>query len=98
MHMLRLFFVFGEFQAPSIGLEYVLKCVESLSMDPFGCKFSWNDAKEDGGKRRKKERKMVLVHLDMAAKVQSGGCDGTFVGPYDFRDHGIADGIVELAD
>ena len=32
-------------------LEYELQCVESFSMDPFGCKYSWNDAKEDGGKK-----------------------------------------------
>ena len=51
MHMLRLFFsVYGEFPAPSIGLEYELKHAESFTMDLFGRKYSWNDAKEDGGK------------------------------------------------
>ena len=40
-------------------LEYELQCVESFSMDPFGCKYSWNDAKEDG------EKKNVLVRVDM---------------------------------
>ena len=50
MHMLRLFFsIFGEFQAPPIGLEYKLQRVESVTMDSFGCKHSGNDAKEDGG-------------------------------------------------
>ena len=34
-----------------IGLEFELKRVESFSMDPFGRKYSWNDAEEDGGKR-----------------------------------------------
>ena len=60
MHMLPLFFVFCEFQAPPIGLEYELRRVEPFTMDPFGRKYSWNDAKEDGGK------KIVLVHVDMA--------------------------------
>ena len=50
MHMLRLS-IFGEFQAPPIGQEYELKRVESLTMDPFGRKYSWNDAKE--GKEKK---------------------------------------------
>ena len=31
-------------------LEYELQCVYSFSMDPFGCKYSWNYAKEDEGK------------------------------------------------
>ena len=53
MRMLRLFFsIFGEFQAPPIGLEYELQRFESFSVDPFGCKYSWNDAEEDGGKKR----------------------------------------------
>ena len=30
-------------------LEYELQRVESFSMDPFGCKYSWNDAKLDAG-------------------------------------------------
>ena len=45
----RLFSIFGEFQAPPYRLEYKLKCVESFTMDPFGRKYSWNDAKEDWG-------------------------------------------------
>ena len=50
MHMLHLFFsIFGEFQAPPIGLEYELQRVESL--DLFGRKYFWNDASEDGEKR-----------------------------------------------
>ena len=49
MHMLHLFFsIFGEFQAPPIGLEYELQRVESL--DLFGRKYFWNDASEDGEK------------------------------------------------
>ena len=53
MGMLRLFFsVFGEFQAPLIGLEYELKRVESFTMDPLGRKYSWNDAKGDEGEKR----------------------------------------------
>ena len=49
MRKLRLFFsVFGEFQVPPIGLEYELKHVEPFTMDPFGHKYSWNDAKEGG--------------------------------------------------
>ena len=61
MRVLRLFFsVFGELQAPPIGLECELQCVESFTMDPFGCKYSWSDAKEDVG------IKIVLVRVDMA--------------------------------
>ena len=41
-----------EFEAPSIGLKYELKHVESFTMDPFWCKYSWNDAKENRGKRQ----------------------------------------------
>ena len=52
--------VFGEFQAPPIGLEYELKHVKAFTMDPFGCKYSLNDAKEDGGKMD------VLLCADMA--------------------------------
>ena len=56
VHMLHLFLsVFGEFQAP----PYDLKCVESLTMDPCGRKYSWNDDKE--------EKKIVLVRVDMAS-------------------------------
>ena len=59
MHSLSLFFSnFGEFQVPPIGLEYELQCFESFSVDPFGRKYSWNDAEEDRGK------KIVLVHVD----------------------------------
>ena len=43
IHMLRLFFsVFGEFQAPPIGLEYDLLRFESCSVNPSGRKYSWN--------------------------------------------------------
>ena len=60
---LRLFFsVFGEFQVPPIGLEYALQCVESFSMDLFGRKYSWNDAKEDKGKKIALDLK-ILGHL-----------------------------------
>ena len=53
MRMFCLFFsVFGDFQAPRIGLEYELKRVESCTMDPFGRKYSWNDAEEDGGEKK----------------------------------------------
>ena len=59
MHMLRLFFsVFGEFQASPIGLEHELWCFESLTVDQFGRKYSWNDAEEDRGK------KIVMVRVD----------------------------------
>ena len=52
MCMLLLFFsVFGEFQTPPVDLEYELKLAESFTLDPFGCKYSWNDAEEDGGKK-----------------------------------------------
>ena len=34
-----------------ICLEYEPKRVESFTMDPFGHKYSWNDAKEDEGKK-----------------------------------------------
>ena len=56
--MLRLFF--GEFQVPPIGLEYELLHFESFSVDPFGRKYSWNEAKEHGGGN------IVLVREDMA--------------------------------
>ena len=59
MHMLRFFSsVFGEFQAPPIGLEYEQRVV-SFTMDS---KYSWNDIKEDGGQ-------IVLVGLNMALKT-----------------------------
>ena len=53
MLMLHLFFsVFGEFQAPPRGLEYERQCFQFfLLVDPFGRKYSWNDAEEDGGKK-----------------------------------------------
>ena len=52
MRMLHLFFsISGEFQAPPIGLEYELQRVESFTVDPFGGKYSWNDAEEDGWKK-----------------------------------------------
>ena len=49
MHMLHLFFsIFNQIQ--HLDLEYELKHVESFTMDLFGCKYTWNDAAEDGGK------------------------------------------------
>ena len=48
------------FQLPPIGLEYELQRVESFTVDPFGRKYSWNNAKEDRGK------KIVLVRVGMA--------------------------------
>ena len=52
MRMLRLFYhVFGECQAPPIGLDYALQCFRLFSVDPYGRKYSWNDAEEDGGKK-----------------------------------------------
>ena len=51
-HMPRLFFsIFDELQAPPISLEYEPQRVESFTMDPFGCKYSWNDAEKNGEKR-----------------------------------------------
>ena len=51
-HKLRLFVsIFGEFQAPPIGLGYELQRVESFTIDQFWCKYSWNDAEEDGGEK-----------------------------------------------
>ena len=58
--LLLLSTVFGEFKAPPIGLEYELQRVESFTMDPFGRKYSWNDAEEDGGE------KIVLLRVDVA--------------------------------
>ena len=69
MHMLRLLFsVFGEFQVPPRGLECELQCFESFSVDLCGCKYSWNDAKEDGGK------KIVLVRVDKALFKECTSC------------------------
>ena len=51
-------FVFGECQALPIGLEYELQRFRSFSVDPYGCKYSWNDAEEDRGK------KIVFVRVD----------------------------------
>ena len=42
---------FGEFQAPPIGLEYELQRFQSFSVDQYGCNYSWNDVKKDGGKK-----------------------------------------------
>ena len=64
MCMRRLFSVFGEFQEPTIDLECELQHVESFTMDPFGRKYSWNNAKEDGGKK-----KIVLVRVDMDLRM-----------------------------
>ena len=59
MRMLRLFYhVFGECQAPPIGLDYALQCFRLFSVDPYGRKYSWNDAEEDGGK------KIIFVRVD----------------------------------
>ena len=61
IHMLHRFSsVFGEFQAPPIGLEHKLQRFKSFPVDPFGHKYSWNDAEEDG------EKRIVLVRVDMA--------------------------------
>ena len=52
MGTLCLFFsVFGEFQAPPNDQECELQCFQSFSVDPYGHKYSWNDAEEDGGKK-----------------------------------------------
>ena len=52
MHMLCLFnSVFFLFQVPPMSLEYELQRFESFSEDPSGCKYSWNDAVKDGGKK-----------------------------------------------
>ena len=52
MRMFHLFFyIFGEFQASPIGLEYEVQHVESFTIDPFGRKYSWNNATEDRGKK-----------------------------------------------
>ena len=52
MCMLRLFFsIFGEFQVPPIGLEYELQHFWSFWVDPYGSKYSWKNAEEDGGKK-----------------------------------------------
>ena len=40
-----------------------LQHVESFTTDPFGRKYSWNDAEEDGGK------KLVLAHVDMVLQM-----------------------------
>ena len=64
MRMLRLFFfVFGEFQVPPIDIDYELQHFESFSVDPSGCKYSWNDTK------KKTEKKIiVLVRVDKALR------------------------------
>ena len=52
MRMLRLFCsIFGEFQAPPRGLECELQHFESFSVDPCGCKYSWNNTEEDREKK-----------------------------------------------
>ena len=55
-------FVYSDFQASSIGLEYELKLVESFTLDLFARKYSSNNAQED------REIKIVLVHVDMASR------------------------------
>ena len=61
MHMLRHFFsVFGEFQAPPIGWNMNYSMLSHLQWFYLERKYSWNDAEEDG------EKKIVLVHVDMA--------------------------------
>ena len=65
--MRRLFSVFGECQAPPIGLEYEQQRFRSFSVDPYGRKYSWNDDEEDGGK------KIVLVRVD-GPKVSNHAC------------------------
>ena len=56
MRMLRVFFcVFGECQAPPIGFKYELQRIWAFSVDPCGCKYSWNNAEEDGGKEKKRK-------------------------------------------
>ena len=53
MCMLHVFIsVFGEYQAPPIGLKYELQRFQSFSVDLCGRKYSWNDAEEDGEKKR----------------------------------------------
>ena len=42
-----------------VGLEYEPQRVETFTMDPFGRRYSWNDAEEDGVK------KIVLARVDM---------------------------------
>ena len=51
-------------QVPPIGLEYELQRVESFTMDPFGRKYFWNDAEEDGG------TKIVLVRVDKTSVLR----------------------------
>ena len=52
MRMLCLLFsIFGKFWTPPIGLEYELQRFQSFSVDPYGCKYSWNNAEEDGRKK-----------------------------------------------
>ena len=52
MRMLRLFFsVFGEFRTLPIVLGYELQRFRSFSVDPYGRRYSWNDAEEDRGKK-----------------------------------------------
>ena len=50
-HALSLRLRYRWIQVAAIGLEYELQHVESFTMDPFRCKYSWNDAEEDGEKR-----------------------------------------------
>ena len=50
-HALSLRLRYWWIQVAAIGLEYELQHVESFTMDPFRCKYSWNDAEEDGEKR-----------------------------------------------
>ena len=42
---------FGWISSATYRIEYELQRVESFTMNPFGHKYSWNDAKEAGGKK-----------------------------------------------
>ena len=58
MRMLRLFFSIFWISRATYRLEYELQRIELFSIDQFGRKHSWNDAKE---------KKIVLVRVDMAS-------------------------------
>ena len=55
--LLLFFSVFGEFQAPPIGLEYELQCGESYTMDANILEMM---------PRKMGEKQIVLVGVDMA--------------------------------
>ena len=46
-----IFSIFGEFQAPPIGWNMNYSMFSRLEWICFGRKYSWNDAKEDRGKK-----------------------------------------------